>query len=120
MHAALTYILCGLSAVLLAMAGWYAARDRLFDDRLLAVAGVVEIALLVQLVTGLIGLGRVAGTAERATFVAYLLTLPVIPVMTAFFAIKEKTRWSMGAVAVGAFGVVVMVVRLQQIWGGHA
>ncbi len=119
MHAALTYVLCGLSAGLLAMAGWYAARDRLFDDRLLAVAAVVEVGLLVQLVTGLIGLGRIADTAQRATFVAYLLTLPVIPVGTAFLAIKEKTRWSMGTVAVGAFGVLVMVVRLRQIWGGH-
>ncbi len=120
MHAVLTYVLVGLSVVLLAGAGWYAARDRLFDDRLLAVAALVELSLLVQLVLGLAGLGRIGDPAERATFAAYVVSLPVIPVGTAFVAIKEKSRWSMGAVAVGAFAVFVMVVRLQQIWDGYA
>jgi hypothetical protein len=33
-----------------------------------------------------------------------------------FRALKEKTRWAMGVVAVGAFGIAVMTARLQQIW----
>ena len=120
MLAPLTVVLCGLSVVLLGMAGWYAARNRLFDDPLLVVAALIEVGLVVQLVRGLVGMGHIANTAERATFVAYLVALLVVPPGTVFVAIKEKTRWSMGATAVGAFAVFVMVVRLQQIWSTHA
>ena len=116
----LTYVLCGLSVLLLAAAGWYAARDRLLDDWLLGAVLLLEVGLLVQLVRGLVVMGEIGDAGERATFAAYLLTLPVVPLGTAFLALKEKTRWAMGAVAVGAFGIFVMVARLQQIWGLHA
>jgi len=117
--APLTYLLCGMSVILLGLAAVYAVRDRIFDDWVLAVSGLIEVGLLVQLVRGLVGMGRIADTAERATFAAYLLTLPVVPVAAVYLAIKEKSRWSMGAVAVGGFAVFIMVVRLQQIWDGH-
>ncbi len=116
----LTYVLGGLSVLLVGVAGWYAARDRLFDDWLLGAALLIEVGLLVQLVRGLLVMGEIGDSGERATFAAYLLTLPVVPVGTAFLAIKEKTRWSMGAVAIGAFGIFVMVARLQQIWELYA
>src|SRR5690348_977663 len=102
------------------MAGWYAARLRLVDDRLLLVTAVLELGLLVQLVVALAHLGRVpGGGAERATFAAYAVTLPFVPPAAVFLALKEKTRWTMGVVAVGAFAAAVMTARLQQIWGLH-
>ncbi|HYN30802.1 MAG TPA: hypothetical protein VES95_13180 [Dermatophilaceae bacterium] len=120
MLTALTYAVTGLSLLLLAMAAWYAWRERLLDDRMLVVAALVELGLLVQLVRGLAGLGDIGDGDERATFAAYLVTLPFVPPGTAFLAIKEKSRWAMGAVAVGAFAVAVMTLRLQQIWDGYA
>ncbi len=116
MIAALAYVVVGLAVVLCVGAIWYAARDRLIDDRLLVVAGLLELALLVLLVGGLVGLGHITDGAEKATFVAYLVSLPVIPVGTAFLAIKEKSRWAMGSIAIGAFAVAVMAARLLQIW----
>lgn len=105
------------SAVLALLAGFYAWRDRLIDDRLLLVAAVLEVALLVQAVVVLVNVGEVTGDgAEKATFAAYGLTLPLIPPAVAFLAIKEKTRWSMGVIVAGAFAVAVMTGRLQQIW----
>lgn len=99
------------------IAGWYAARARLLDDRLLLVAAVLEVGLLVQLVVALAHLGDVrGGDDEKATFAAYAITLPFVPPAAAFLALKEKTRWAMGVVAVGAFGAAVMTARLQQIW----
>ncbi|NHA66818.1 hypothetical protein [Phycicoccus flavus] len=112
----LTYAVVGLAAVLCVAAVWYAARDRLIDDRLLVVAGLVEVGLVVLLVGGLLGLDHIGDTAEKATFIAYLVSLPVIPAGTAFLAIKEKSRWAMGSIAVGAFAVAVMAARLLQIW----
>lgn len=113
---ALTYAVTGLSLVLMALAGWYAYRDRLIDDWLLGLAVLIELAILVQLIRGLTGLSHVSPDSEKATFAAYLITLPFIPFGTAFLAIKEKSRWAMAAIAVGAFAVAVMVIRLQQIW----
>ena len=115
----LTYAVVGLAFALFVVAVFYAVRDRLVDDRLLAVAGLVEIGLLVMLVLGLAGLGHIDDSTEKATFAAYLVTLPLIPIGTSLLTIKEKSRWAMGSLAVGAFAVAVMAVRLQQIWNQY-
>lgn len=113
----LTVAIFAASAALALAAAFYAWRDRLIDDRLLLVAAVLEVALLVQAVVVLVNVGEVTGAgAEKATFAAYGLTLPLIPPAVAFLAIKEKTRWSMGVIVAGAFAVAVMTGRLQQIW----
>jgi len=115
-----SYAVIGLAALLCVAAVVYAARDRLVDNVLLVVTLVLELGLVVQLVSGLVGVGRIASTAEKATFIAYLLTLPLIPVGTAFLTIKEKSRWAMGSFAVGTFAVAVMTARCVQIWSQHA
>jgi hypothetical protein len=112
----LTYAVVALACLLLGGSVYYAVKDRLIDDRLLAVAGLVEIGLLVLLVVGLAGLGHITDSVEKATFAAYLISLPLIPVGTTLLTIKEKSRWAMGSMAVGAFAVAVMALRLQQIW----
>ena len=116
----LTYVVVALAFLLFVGSVYYAVKDRLVDDRLLAVAGLVEIGLLVLLVLGLTGLGHITDPTEKATFVAYLVTLPLIPIGTSLLTIKEKSRWAMGSMAIGAFGVAVMAVRLQQIWNSYA
>ena len=113
----LTVAVSVVALILLALSGWYAARGRLLDDRLLLTGAVLELGLLVQLVVALVHVGQVTGGgAERATFAAYAVTLPFVPPLALFTALKEKTRWAMVVVAVGAFGVAVMTARLQQIW----
>ncbi len=106
-----------VAAVALALVAlYYALRARIVDDRLLIVAGVLEVATLVQLVAGLLlGLGRTT-SFEKAVFFAYLVTVPfVVPVVT-LLALKEKTRSSMAVVAGGAAVIGVLVGRLAQIW----
>lgn len=115
-----TWSVVALSTVLLVVAGVYAWRDRLLDDRILALLALVELGLIVQLAVGLLGMGEVADSTERATFAAYLVSLPVIPLGTGLLALKEKTRWAMGSLAVGAFAVAVMTARCLQIWTVHA
>lgn len=117
---ALTVAICAASLVLMLLSGFYAYRDRLINDLILAVAALVFLGTLVQVVIGLLQMSAIDGSSEVATFASYLLTLPLIPVITTFLAIKEKTRWAMGSIAVGAFAVLVMTARLQQIWNLHA
>ncbi len=115
-----TWTVVGLATLLLVVAVVYAWRDRLLDDRLLALLALVEVGLLVQLVIGLLGVGDIEDPTEQATFAAYLISLPFIPLGTGLLAIKEKTRWAMGSLAVGAFAVAVMTARCLQIWTSNA
>lgn len=112
----LTAVVVAAAVVFGLVAAFYALRSKLVDDRLLAVAAVLEVAVLVQLVVGLVqGIGRTTDF-ERAVFFAYLLTVPfVVPVAT-LLALKEKTRSSMVVVVGGAAVVGVLVGRLAQIW----
>lgn len=114
----LTQVLVAAAALLMLMALAYTLFDRLIDNWLLGLVTLVEIGVLVQLVAGLVGIGSLDG--HRATYAAYLLTLPFVLAITTWGAIKDKTRWAMASVAVGAFAVVVMTLRLQQIWDIHA
>lgn len=105
-----------LAALIILVAAIYAYCDRLIDDVMLALLALLEVGVIIQLVRGIGGLDQVADPSQRMTLLAYLVSLPVVPLGTAFLAIKEKSRWSMAAIAVGAFAVAVMMVRCQQIW----
>lgn len=120
MITAVTWAVVALCGTLMVIAAVYARLDRLIDDVVLGLVALVEIGLLIQLVWGVGSLDRIGDTSERLTLLAYLASLPVVPVGTAFLAIKEKTRWSMVTLAVGAFAVTVMMLRCQQIWDAHA
>lgn len=98
------------------MALVYLAIDRLVDDALLLVTALVELGLIALAVVTAIVHRQITGTGEGATMLAYALTLPILPPIVLFIALKEKTRWAMGVVIAGAFTVGVMTYRILQIW----
>lgn len=116
----LTQVLVAAAMLLAVLACGYAVFDRLIDNWLLGLAALVEIGVLVQLVRGLVGIADLDTVERKATFTAYLVTLPFVLAITVWGAIKDKTRWAMASIAVGAFAVAVMTLRLQQIWDIHA
>jgi hypothetical protein len=120
MISGLAYGVVALSTVLCLVAVFYTIRDRLIDNVVVVLVLLIELGLVVQLGFGLAGSGQIGDGAERATYIAYVVTLPVVPIGTAFLAIKEKSRWAMGSIAVGGFAVAVMTARLLQIWNSHA
>lgn len=116
----LTTIVLIATAVLAALTAWYLLRNRLVDDRLLLVGAVVEVLLIVQAIASVVTTGGMSSSEERATMVAYALTLPIVPPAVLFLTIKEKSRWSMAVVLAGAFTVAVMTYRILQIWQTYA
>lgn len=114
MVSALTVVIVGLSTLALLMAGVYAWRDRLINDPLLLVLALAELGVIVQAVVALVRVTQLAG--EKATFAAYALTLPFLLPFATWMAIKEKSRWAMVTIGVGAFAVAVMTYRMHQIW----
>ncbi len=101
-------------------AAYYALRNRLVDDRLLLLLGVLELALLAQVVVGIVQGATSTRDYEKPVFFAYLVTVPFIAPVASFLALKEKARSSMLVVVGSALVVGVLVGRLNQIWSAHA
>lgn len=120
MLAPLTLILYAGCGALAAVALGYLVRHALIDDRVLLVAAVLELALLIGAVTGIVhGAGR-SGDWEKGVFFAYLLSVPLVVPGAVFLAIKEKSQFGMAVVLGAALVVAVFVARLVQIWGSYA
>lgn len=115
----LTTVVIVAVGVLAVLAAAYMLINRLVDDAMLLVTAIVEVCLLVLIVVAAIAQRHVTGTGQGATMLAYALTLPLIPPVVVFIALKEKTRWAMGVVIAGAFTVGVMAYRILQIWETH-
>ncbi len=107
-------IIAGAAAVLgigLGLAG------RKPSDLSLAGPALVELLLLAQLVIAISA--PFAGnrpTGNVAEFYAYLISALIIPPAAIFWALTERTRWSVVVVGIACFAVAVMFVRMQIIW----
>lgn len=94
----------------------WAALDRPVRLGHLAVAAVVELLLVVQ---GVIAIGKIIGgnrPASVATFVAYAVGALVVLPLGILWALEERTRWSSAVLAVAAFTVAVIVLRMHVVW----
>ena len=87
------------------------------SDLSLAGPAIVELLLLAQLVIAIVApfVGN-PPTGSIAEFYAYLISALVIPPAAIFWALTERTRWSVVVVGVACFAVAVMFVRMQIIW----
>ena len=108
-------------AVSLVVAAWAfvgAARDRPMDTIGLAGLAAVEVLVLAQIVVAVVRLVDGTRPSSVPTFVGYLVAAAATPAAAAVLAWYERTRY--GSVIVGAAGLVVpvLVLRLQQVWGG--
>jgi len=120
MLAWLTVVVLVAAAAFGLTAAYYALRQRVVDDRLILVLAVPEVALLVQVVVGIVQGATTTRDYEKPVFFAYLLTVPVVAPVAAFLALKEKSRSSMVVVVGSAVVVGILVGRLNQIWSTHA
>lgn len=112
----------GLAIVALVPALWalaYTTIDRRVDDPLFYTVALVELALVVQLVGGSIALARTDRPVDGVTFVAYLVTVVLVPPAAAVWGIAEKSRWGTAVLAVGMLTTSVLCVRLLDIWTGR-
>jgi hypothetical protein len=89
----------------------------------LGIAGAVvllELGLLVQAVIGVVKLVGLDREISSATFVGYLIGPVIVLPLAGFWALAERSRWGAAVLVVGCLSVPVMVLRLQQVWAGHA
>jgi hypothetical protein len=78
-----------------------------------------EFGLLMQLIASitLVVLGERAAV-DTWEFFGYLIVAILVPVGTAIWALIDRNRWSTVVMGAGVLTVVVMLVRMHQIWTG--
>lgn len=91
-------------------------RDRLAGDPYFGLLILLELALLVQAVLGLVGLSEAGAEVSRVTFVSYLLTVPLLLPLGAFWSLAERTRAGTAVLLVTVLTVAGLEVRLQALW----
>ncbi len=86
----------------------------------LALVAGSEFGLLMQLIASitLVILGQRA-VLDTWEFFGYLIVAIMVPVGAAIWALVERTRWSTVIMGAGVLTVVVMLVRMHQIWTGQ-
>jgi hypothetical protein len=112
----LTWVLVALSLAAMAFALVLAALDRRINWPLLGVVGAVEVALLVQLVVGIVQLVDTDRDVSGPFFVGYLIGSLIILPIGALWALAESSRWGAGALAIACVVIPVVELRLHDIW----
>lgn len=79
---------------------------------------VVEAALLGQVVVAIVLMANGHRPAEVATFIGYLIAVPLVLPLGAALALMERSRWGSAIVALASLVIPVLIVRLQQVWHG--
>ena len=85
----------------------------------LALVAGSEFGLLMQLCASItmVILGERA-KLDTWEFFGYLIVALMVPVAAAIWALIDRDRWSTVVMGAGVLTVVVMLVRMQQIWSG--
>ena len=81
---------------------------------------LLEIGLLVQAVVGVVRMTGTDREIDELTFVGYLFGPVVIVPVAVVWGLSERTRFGPAVLLVGCLSVPVMILRLTQIWAGHA
>jgi hypothetical protein len=95
-----------------------AVLNKLINWPLLVVLMVLELGLLVQLVVGIVELAGTDRDVSGVVFVTYLVAALLVPPIGLVWAVAEKSRWGSGVLAVAGLVVVVLELRLEQVWFG--
>jgi hypothetical protein len=106
-------VVAGLSLVVMGLVG------RKPSGFSLAMVAGSEFGLLMQLIASitLVILGERA-KLDTWEFFGYLIVALMVPVAAAIWALIDRNRWSTVVMGAGVLTVVVMLVRMQQIWSG--
>lgn len=79
----------------------------------------LEVVLVVQAVVAVVSMVTGDGPAgSPVLFVSYLVTVVLVLPIALVWARAEADRWSSAVIAVAAFTVAAMVIRLWDVWRG--
>lgn len=106
--------------LLAAAAGVYVARDRLTDRVLLAIAGLLTVGLVAQLVTSFVLVLTEDNDANPVTFLAYLVGCVAAMPVAAWWARGEPSRAGTAVWIVVGLVLPFLLLRASQVWDAGA
>lgn len=113
---ALTVLSLGLAA----LAAVYVVRDRLPDQLLLGVAGLVAVAAVAFLVVGVIDVTSTAVDVSKPTYIGYLLGIAATTPAATVWALGERSRAGTAVFIVAGLVIPFLVLRSSQVWEAGA
>lgn len=108
-------VVLALCAILGAWAAWFIIRDRAVVLKQLWGAAVVEGVLVIQVVVAIVLLLQ-GWNGDPVMIWGYLIVALLVLPFAALVAFAERTRWSSVLLLVATLTVVVLELRLWQIW----
>jgi hypothetical protein len=111
-------VLIVAALVLAAALAVLAVRDQSVPRWAVVGIGVLELILLVITVWSVIAWIRGDAPAEPVVFFFYLVACLAIPPAMVWWGTGEPGRWGSGVVAAACLVLVVLVLRVSQVWTG--
>lgn len=111
----LTYALYALAGVLVVWSAIAALRKRPASPALIVFTAVLLLALIAQLVVGIVLWGQSNGT-DPILFFGYVITAIVLVPLAGGWAFIELSRWGPTVLALAGLTVMIMILRMDQIW----
>ncbi|KAE8764055.1 hypothetical protein [Georgenia thermotolerans] len=109
-----------ITAVLVGLLGiwalWFTIVDRAVILRQLVAGAVVELALLAQVVVGLVAQAQGHRAADPWTFWGYVITALFLLPVAAAWAFADRSRWSSVVLLVACVALLAMQARVWQVW----
>jgi hypothetical protein len=117
-----TWLQIVLGVIALGIAVWLVVlivRDVQPNDHLYGALALLEVGLVAQLVVGLVMVGGDHGGVNVAAYVGYLIgSLLILPVGFVW-SVGERTRAGTGVLLVAVVVVVVLFLRLHDLWAAR-
>jgi hypothetical protein len=83
----------------------------------LGLLALLELALLVQTVIGIVKLAGTDRDVSGVAFIGYHIgVLLILPVATFWALAERRSRWGSGVLIIAGLVIPVMIVRMNQIW----
>lgn len=107
--------LCGAGLVAVVV---LLVRDQPVGDRTFLLLGLTELALLAQLVLGVVSLAQTSRDVSAVLFVSYLVGATLALPVGAVWSLAERSRAGSAVLGLALLTVLGLEVRLDAIWGG--
>lgn len=116
----LAYVVMGLALVATAWGITTGALNKAPGQAQIVFAALVALITIVQSVIAAVKLGLGYRPDELATTIGYLIGIVLLVPVAGLWALAERTRYSGYVLAVAAFAVLAMTLRLQVLWSAGA
>ena len=100
----------GVSALVLTVLG------RAPREYLVIASAALTVLVLVQVLIAAVLLVAGDRPDELGTFVGYLIVAVILLPLGTLWALAERSRWGTAALAIACLALVVVVIRLQDLW----